>query len=122
MNVTTTSQSSAAAPAQASPGREPTPATQTDGKSLPAGGSTLPPAPATPTAPDIERAVEQIRAFLSESKRELTFERDEDSGKTVIKVIDPASGEVIRQFPPEELLKIAAILESRGFHTFDELA
>ena len=120
MNVTATTQPSATAPA--SQAREAPRTAQATGKPLPVSGSPPPPERSTPPPVTIERAVEQIKAYLSESKRQLTFERNEHTGHTVIKVIDPASGEVIRQFPPEEILKLAAIIESQGFRTIDELA
>ena len=40
----------------------------------------------------------------------LSFEKDEASGKTVLKIIDRESGEVLRQVPPEEMLRVAAIV------------
>lgn len=120
MSVTATTQANALAQAQT--GKEPVRPAQADGKPLPSGGSTPPLEHTKPPPPGIERAVKQIQEFLRDSNRQLMFERDQGSGKTVIKVIDPASGEVIRQFPPEALLKIAANVESQGFHTFDELA
>ncbi len=120
MNVTATTQATMTAPARA--GTEPARGSEPAGKTLPAGGSTRPPERNSTPPVDIERALEQIKAFLSESKRQLDFERDESTGRTVIKVIDPASGEVIRQFPPEEILKIAAIIDAQGFHTVDEQA
>lgn len=45
----------------------------------------------------------------------LEFEPDETSGRTVIRVVDRLTGEVIRQIPPEEMLAIAERLdEARG--------
>ncbi len=120
MNVTATMQANAPVPTRV--GTEPARGSDAGGKPLPLEGNSPPPARSSPPPVSIERAVEQIKAYLSESKRQLNFERDEHTGHTVIKVIDPASGEVIRQFPPEEILKLAAIIESQGFRTVDELA
>jgi uncharacterized FlaG/YvyC family protein len=36
--------------------------------------------------------------------------------------VNPNSGEVIRQIPSEEVLKMAAALARDRFHTFDALA
>ncbi|MDA8217040.1 MAG: flagellar protein FlaG [Dehalococcoidales bacterium] len=41
----------------------------------------------------------------------LSFEEDEETGKTLIKVNDAKTGEVLRQVPPEELLRLAAVLQ-----------
>lgn len=86
------------------------------GKAVPSGGQPLPQSgPAT-----VEQAISQIEAFLSSSQRQLTFERHEATGRMIIRVIDPASGEIIRQFPAEEILKLAAIIEARGFRMLNE--
>ncbi|MAK62557.1 MAG: hypothetical protein CMK09_16425 [Ponticaulis sp.] len=37
----------------------------------------------------------------------LVIERDEDTGKFVQKVIDPTSGEVLKQWPEEQFLELA---------------
>ena len=116
MNVTGTNMPTATRAA------EPNRPANAGGKALPPSGKSQPAAAPSPPPVSIDKALEQIRAFLSESKRELTFQRDESSGRTVIRVINPSSGEVLRQFPSEEVLKIAAIIEAQGARTFDELA
>lgn len=61
-------------------------------------------------AVDIEdtlAAVHKINEALREKDRELEFSVDEGSGLTVVKVIHSESGEVIRQLPPEVVLKFA---------------
>lgn len=122
MKVTATTPVAPAAPsAGLQPAAQPTEAA---GPSLPPAGKALPAQPELAQPPEpisIERALQQIQDYLSDSKRQLNFERDESSGRTVIRVIDPASGEVIRQFPPEEILKIAAIIDATGFRTLDEM-
>jgi flagellar protein FlaG len=121
MNVTTTNATPPGPAAEAS-ARPKVPAAS--GNNVPQAGQGLPgerPAPAAPQV-SIEKAIAQIQAFLRDSRRQLSFERDEASGHTVVRVIDPETGDVLRQFPPEELLKIAAIVEARGFRTFDEQA
>lgn len=120
MNVTATTQASP--PALASAGKEPARGSEPAGKPLPVSGSSPPPERHAQPPVSIDRALEQIKAYLSESKRQLTFERDESTGRSIIKVIDPASGDIIRQFPSEEVLKVAAIIEAQGFHTVNELA
>ena len=44
-------------------------------------------------------------------KRNLNFSIDDSSGQVVVKVIDGDSGEVVRQIPSEEVLKLAARLD-----------
>ena len=51
---------------------------------------------------------------MQNQKRALHFSVDEGSGRTVIRVIDPETAEVIRQIPPEEVLNLARQLEGSG--------
>ena len=55
----------------------------------------------------IEAAVREINAFVQNIQRDLSFNMDEVSGRTVIKVIDRDSGDTVRQIPSEEVLEIA---------------
>ncbi|MHB1417071.1 MAG: flagellar protein FlaG [Chloroflexota bacterium] len=50
-------------------------------------------------------------AQFSVADTRLSFEQDEQTGKTLIKVSDAKTGEVLRQVPPEELLRLAAVLQ-----------
>lgn len=55
----------------------------------------------------VNSAVSEIEKFLKASQRNLEFSMDEESGKIVVKVIATDSGELIRQLPSEEALRIA---------------
>ncbi|WP_269620471.1 flagellar protein FlaG [Zhongshania sp. BJYM1] len=62
-----------------------------------------------------EQAVEKLNEILKDRERDLEFSIDEDTGRTILKVIHAESGEVIRQIPPEELLNIArTFIEGTG--------
>lgn len=66
-------------------------------------------------AAKVEHAVSQVNEFVQNLNRDLQFTVDDDSGRTVIKVLDNETKEVIRQIPPEELLRIANyLLEADG--------
>ena len=120
MNVTAPSQNSP--PVVAAKGKETLRTVEVSGKALPPAGKTAPAKrPASPPI-SIDKALAQIKAYLSDSKRQLDFQFDEGSGRTIIKVVNPSSGEVIRQIPSEEVIKLAAILDSQGFRTLNELA
>lgn len=58
------------------------------------------------TASEVNGAVEDISRHIQNVQRNLSFSIDEDSGSTVVKVIDTESDEVIRQYPTEEILEI----------------
>jgi flagellar protein FlaG len=56
---------------------------------------------------DVEAAVEQMKDFAQVMSRQLQFSVDDDSGKTVVRVLDKVSGDTIRQIPSEEVLALA---------------
>ena len=76
---------------------------------LPDGGNELP--PENHEVKEIDDAVQEINNHFQASHRELQFAVDQDSGRTVIKVMDMSTKEVIRQIPNEEALKFARMLE-----------
>ena len=90
-----------------------------DGKPAPTDGKALPPAPELQS---VERAVKQINTYLRNSQRTLNFQIHEASGRTIVRVVNPETGEVIRQIPSEEVLNLAAALQSQGLQLFNELA
>lgn len=65
-----------------------------------------------PSAEALQAAVKQIESYLKGSERSLEFKVDEASGRTVISVRDAASGDLIRQIPSEEALRLARSLGS----------
>ena len=73
-------------------------------------------------ADDVKNAVAEIEKFLSESRRNLQFSTDEESGKIVVRVIASDSGELIRQIPSEEALRIAHSLSDVNSILFDAKA
>ena len=63
----------------------------------------------------LEQMAQQLQDFMGEMNRSLQFKVDEDSGRDVIKVLDKTSGEVIKQYPSEEVLSLVSKLsESAG--------
>ena len=61
-----------------------------------------------------EAAMADIQHFISSQQRSVSVSRDELSGYMVVQLVDPASGEVIRTLPSEELLRIARTFEMLG--------
>jgi flagellar protein FlaG len=56
---------------------------------------------------EVKAAVEQMKDFAQVMSRQLQFDVDDDSGRTVVRVLDKDSGDVIRQIPSEEVLALA---------------
>jgi flagellar protein FlaG len=54
--------------------------------------------------------VGQLNELVQAIRRELEFSVDEQSGRTVITVVDAETREVIRQIPPEEVLTLVGRL------------
>ena len=75
------------------------------------------------TAPGaLDDMVSDLNKLVRELQRELRFSIDEDSGDTVIKVIDKETDEVLRQIPSEELMALRRRLEEAAGVIFRDSA
>ncbi len=83
------------------------------------GGNGSHPASVVDDAEKVRNAVTEIEKFLSSTRRNLEFSTDEESGKIVVKVIASETGELIRQLPSEEALRIANSLSDVNSILFD---
>jgi flagellar protein FlaG len=64
-----------------------------------------------PVTPEqLEKVAQQLQDFVGDMNRGLEFTVDKDSGRDVIKVIDKASGDLVKQYPSEEVLTLVAKL------------
>lgn len=59
----------------------------------------------------VKASAKQIESYLKKSGRELEFHVDEQSGQMVVSVRDSETGDLIRQIPGEEVLRMARALE-----------
>jgi len=66
-----------------------------------------------------QTAVQEIEKFVQSIKRNLEFSIDEHSGKVIVKVIASETGEVVRQIPSAEALKLADSLANASHVLFD---
>lgn len=69
------------------------------------GGQSLPPDAQQPAA-KLDQVVKQLNEYAQTINREVQFSIDKDSGRTLIKVVDSRTMEVIRQIPSEEVLAL----------------
>lgn len=60
---------------------------------------------------EVESAVTEINQFVQAQNRQLNFSFDENSKRSVIKVTDSESGDIIRQIPSEDVLKLSERLK-----------
>ena len=59
----------------------------------------------------LQDAIKATNDFVKPINSSVEFSMDEDTGETVVKVVDTATKEVIRQIPSEEMLSIAKALD-----------
>jgi flagellar protein FlaG len=59
----------------------------------------------------VQAAVQQIQKYLQDSGRSIDFHFDDSSGLPIVTVRDATTGEVIRQLPSEETLRLAQLLK-----------
>lgn len=67
--------------------------------------------PAEPNREALLQAVDEVRNAIKPVAQDLLFSIDDDTGRTVVKVVDASTDEVIRQIPSEEVLAIAKALD-----------
>jgi flagellar protein FlaG len=58
----------------------------------------------------LESVAQQLQEFMQSMNRSVQFQVDEDSGRDVIRVLDKQNGEVIKQYPSEEVLSLVSKL------------
>ncbi len=80
------------------------------------GGKELPPIEQTVDVEarntEVKEAVSKLNDFAQKTQRDLDFQIDEDSGRTVIRVYDRISAKLVRQIPDEAALELAKKLNS----------
>ncbi len=64
-----------------------------------------------PGKDELAKAVDKIQKFVSAAASDIQFSLDDESGVTVVKVVDRGTKEVIRQIPSKEMLELAQALE-----------
>ncbi len=78
-----------------------------------AAGMVLPQSTSQPgQAEQLKTAVGQINEYVRSFRTDLQFVVDEESGRSVVKVIDTESGELVRQIPSEQVLAVSRAIES----------
>ena len=74
-------------------------------------GSAQEQAQRVPSAGELQKALEEVEKAVAPMAQSLQFSLDKDSGKTVVKVMDTDTNEVIRQIPTEEVLAISKAVD-----------
>ncbi|MFL0797177.1 MAG: flagellar protein FlaG [Cellvibrionaceae bacterium] len=61
---------------------------------------------------ELEQAVTKMNDFIQKESRDLHFSIDDESGHTVVRVLDRGTGETIRQIPNEDFLHMARLAKA----------
>ncbi len=59
----------------------------------------------------VQDAVTKLNDYVQTVQRDLRFQLDDDSGKTIITVVDSQTSEVVRQIPDDVALRLARDLQ-----------
>lgn len=116
--------------------RDPLPSLSTGLRNEETTGSRLRQTPA-PVPPEVAKPVEatqpvdtgQVKAAIEAANRaleskgaEMAFAMDSDTGRVVVKLIDRDTQKILRQFPSEEMLRIAKYIEEMQSVGIDQKA
>ncbi len=65
-----------------------------------------------PSAPQVDAAIEAANQTMQSNATNVKFEKDNTSGKIVVRVVDSETQQVLRQMPSEEMLSMSKALDS----------
>jgi len=65
---------------------------------------------AEPLRATIDKAAQDLQSYMKSSGRNLSFSIDQSTGYQVVRVMNASTGELIRQMPSPEFLKLAESL------------
>ena len=71
---------------------------------------------------DVKGAVEKLNKLVQSQRTNVSFSVDEDAHATVIKIFKTETGELIKQFPPEEILAMKAKISKSVGWLYDSKA
>jgi flagellar protein FlaG len=81
------------------------------------------PAPVEVVKPaDLHKVAQQLESFMKRVSRELEFHVDNASGRIVCSVRDAETGDLIRQIPNEEVLRLAELAHDETIVLVNEKA
>lgn len=71
---------------------------------------------------EIEQTVETLNEVMTLLERGINFEVNRDVDRTIIRVVDRETDEIIKQIPSEDLLKVIGHLQEMQHLLFDDQA
>lgn len=80
--------------------------------------ATQPQQPKAASPEQLQEAVSKLNDYVQNIQRTLAFSVDKETGRTIVKVYDSETKELIRQIPPEETVKLAQTLDEQTANLF----
>lgn len=74
------------------------------------------------TVQEIEQTVESLNNAMTLIERGINFEVDNDNDRTIIRIVDRDTDEVIKQIPSEDLLKLIDHMQEMKALLFEQTA
>ncbi|MCP4567841.1 MAG: flagellar protein FlaG [FCB group bacterium] len=71
---------------------------------------------------EMKKVVEYLKEFADWGNFNIGFDKEEDTNLIIVNIVDSDSGEIIKQIPPEEILRIRSQLREVAGLIFDHLA
>ena len=71
---------------------------------------------------DVERVAQALQAYASQHDISLDISVHQSTGRTVIKVVNVETNEVVREIPPEDILKLMVSLKRMAGHLISTTA
>jgi uncharacterized FlaG/YvyC family protein len=59
-----------------------------------------------PGASEMDRAARTFQDYLDSVPSEMSFSYDKEAGRSIFRLVNPVTGEVLKQFPPDEFLNM----------------
>ena len=75
-----------------------------------------------PSIAELTGTLDQLNGYMEETHRGLRFSIDDDSGRTIVRVVDTETEEVIRQIPSEDMLALIRHFNEVTGNLFNEVA
>ena len=66
-----------------------------------------------------EHPLTELKNLVRQDNLEVRIEELPKGGGTVYRIVDPQSGEVVREFPPERLIRMLADIRARAAERLD---
>lgn len=64
-----------------------------------------------PSAEQLKNVVDNINRTLKQANKNLEFSVDKSTNRQIVKLVDTETGDLVRQFPAEEMLAISRLID-----------